>query len=64
MIAAADILVTLGWTVPPHVPEDCFAKTPEQIRADLMAMLDALAATWPPTRFEPGGKIRIVLPPA
>lgn len=63
MIAAADILVALRWTAPPHVPEDCFAKTPEQVRADLMAMLDVIAANPPPRQFKPEDKIRIILPP-
>lgn len=62
MIAAPDILVALGWTAPPRPPADLQpGATFEERRAQLMALFDEMLKV--PRQFNPGDKIRIVLPP-
>lgn len=56
MIAAADILVALGWTSPTP-PNPHAGKTPEQIIAEIRSML----ATMPDLPFDPA-TARIDLP--
>lgn len=62
MIAAADILVALGWTTPLRPPADLLpGATFEERRAQLRALFDEALKV--PRQFKPGDKIRIILPP-